>query len=63
MWQPIESAPKDRTIVLFHRLWKPAVLVGCFRDPDWIAFEGQTGWYVVGIPPSHWTDLPKIEEK
>lgn len=59
-WQPIETAPKDGTdIVLYHRLWEGYVRHGCCRDGVWIAECGKTGWYAVGIPPSHWMPLPE----
>jgi hypothetical protein len=58
-WRPIETAPKDVSIAGYHHLWKRPQVREChFREGEWIAYDAQSGWYQVGIPPSHFQPLP-----
>lgn len=77
-WQPIETAPKDRPIILWGRYsvhpavgeWVPAHNE---RNGQWVAvnddgrpaLESQTDWgstYLTIDIPSHWMDLPTPPE-
>jgi hypothetical protein len=68
-WQPIETAPKDRLILVVYRgqwvyigQWKEdAAFERCERRPGWEVFEGEDCWYSVSIEPdeaTHWMPLP-----
>lgn len=60
-WQPIETAPEDRTILLgAHGLEGFLQMTGYWADTDWYFIGG--GW--MGVLPSHWMSLrepPAIE--
>jgi hypothetical protein len=55
-WQPIETAPKDGTLI---DLWTPA---GRLTDYGW-GLDGAECWthpdgYVADAQPTHWMPLP-----
>jgi hypothetical protein len=55
-WQPIETAPKDRWILV----WGPTSIV---RDACWISIPcGVEGWSegarLISIKLTHWRELP-----
>ncbi len=62
-WQPIETAPKNRDIILTDG--KLVSQGGWISDLDQGAeYEGQIGmagwWSVAGVEkPTHWTPLPE----
>jgi hypothetical protein len=54
-WEPIETAPKDRTVLVYD---EGAVFVSFW-------FEVRGGWWDNGIvdpPPTHWMPLPEPPE-
>jgi hypothetical protein len=66
MWQPIETAPKDRRILLY---WNDIIVCGHFDD-DRYANKPRPYWsndlkmtfsatQVRRNPPSHWMELPE----
>jgi len=47
-WQPIETAPKDRMILLWDGEWT----IGAWIDGEW--------WPCIQeVPPTYWAELPK----
>lgn len=61
-WQPIESAPKDRLLLLSRFDWPRAlgvpapVKVGGWREREWEIFGAS--WR-----PTHWMPIPKTPEQ
>jgi hypothetical protein len=70
MWQPIETAPKDRHIIV----WPPTYTGGCSCakwDDDRYAKRPRPYWRRIdasfvsdsrGNPPTHWDDVPEGPE-
>jgi hypothetical protein len=56
-WQPIETAPKDQTIVLWIPKRYPHVVVAA----HWASEECDWGWWAGAsrVEPSHWMPLPE----
>ncbi len=57
-WLPIESAPKDRTILLWIPRRFPSVVVGSqWSDDDGLSW----GWWAGPslVQPTHWMPLPQ----
>lgn len=56
-WQPIETAPRDKWILV----WRPASNV---RDASWVCLPPSPGYWTEGRggpldpPPTHWMPLP-----
>jgi hypothetical protein len=67
-WRPIETAPKDGTLVLlWGRYWSDSQgwfkqpLVGQFSPPnDWWEAWGRVPF---GCRPTHWQPLPELPDK
>lgn len=60
-WQPIETAPKDGTIVLLHRgiLCFGYYFVGADKSCGWITSKIARNHDLQTIePPTHWMPLP-----
>ena len=66
MWQPIETAPEETTILVYG-IWE-GELNGCDHDPAvWKAHFIYDKWWVEGgeyyaqcvINPTHWMPLPE----
>lgn len=66
-WQPIETAPKDRWVLLAY---KGHTTLGCWatdveHGADWEGQLGMAGWCAIEWPngeapePTHWMDLPE----
>lgn len=58
-WQPIESAPRDRRLLLFYPgIQKPYI-------GQWLDLNGKVGyWDYIGLmyasdQPTHWQELPE----
>lgn len=64
-WQPIESAPKDDTLILVWRQTTysddPFVVVR-WEDDWWQVHDGKNDWALRGPDPTHWMPLPKSPE-
>lgn len=59
-WQPIETVPKDKFVLLIHGMGRYVVAEFVTRLGRWIAFNStspDTLW-LDGFPPSHWMPLP-----
>lgn len=63
-WQPIETAPKDKLILLWGRYWSDGQ--GWFNQPlmgHWVEVRDRweavsaVGWF--GVRPTHWMLLPE----
>lgn len=63
-WQPIETAPKDRTtVIVFDPLFKTAPQNKAFPHIGyWCEFWPKSRWRLCGsasvIKPTHWMPLP-----
>jgi hypothetical protein len=63
-WRDIETAPKDKNILLFGRYWHEEQgwfnepIIGRWRDERWEAVW--RSWFAVR--PTHWMPLPNIPE-
>lgn len=58
-WQPIETAPKDRTEVLIFGMWAtyPTMHVAQWRQGQW-KVDTEDGFWGVDVTPTHWMPLP-----
>ena len=60
-WKPIETAPKDGTIVLLYEPREPidshTIEVGAFNCEDWYCLM-----FTYTIYPTHWMPLPEPPE-
>ena len=58
-WQPIETAPKDRLLLLAWADWAPSIMRG---EPCPVKVGGywENAWHVYGASwwPTHWQELP-----
>lgn len=57
-WQPIETAPKDRDILLFSSGSKEQ-FVCLFQDGAWVYATAKNGPTFELKDASHWHELPK----
>lgn len=55
-WQPIETAPRDRTRVLVSDRY--CVDTAYFTKGEWWLYECSDDWYSCSINPTHWMPLP-----
>ena len=61
-WQPIETAPKDRPLLLLVQMRKkhgrPSVfpLSGEWVNDHWVIFNAD--WAIQRVEPTHWQLLP-----
>lgn len=64
-WQPIETAPKERGLIL---LWRPTthwkVDLGCWRPntikaAHWGSWNAMPIYWCIQNPPTHWMPLPE----
>lgn len=64
-WQPIDSAPRDDTLILVWRQTTysddPFVVVR-WEDDWWQVHDGKNDWALRGPDPTHWMPLPKSPE-
>jgi hypothetical protein len=63
-WQPIETAPKDGTVLLgYSKETEPEHY--CFlydtEQQDWVSDDVDGGWCFVD--PTHWIRIPKPPEE
>ena len=72
-WQPIETAPKDGTLVILYGGYF-GVSLGSWREDDYLAERGEmwldnsydeysTGFASWPLEPSHWMPLPPPPEQ
>lgn len=60
-WQPIETAPKDRRVLLWGRYWNG---VDKFQHPLIGIWDPNVGRWIIpgefrfGVHPSYWMPLP-----
>lgn len=60
-WKPIETAPKDETVVLLFcpERWDTAGVVVAFWSEDFAAwYEREASSHSVSEEPTHWMPLP-----
>ena len=62
-WQPIETAPKDGTLVLLYA--QGTLASGVYEAGDWYFWEGEIvdcegrlNHWIKGFGPTHWMPLP-----
>jgi len=65
-WQPIESAPKDGSLVILYSPAEEQVCVGVFDHSIWHCAckdqpdLGEFGFHgFIDVTPSHWMPLPE----
>lgn len=63
-WQPIETAPRDRDILVFCLDDEPQVVVAYwFEVPEWAGWmyadDALSGLQPEGCEPTHWQPLPE----
>jgi hypothetical protein len=66
-WQPMETVPKDGTLILcYHKLWKTPMTVSWFKQGHQIERNIRAHWMQAGYTHfwpdeafSHWMPLPK----
>ena len=67
-WQPIETAPKDGTVIILADDTSGLVMAGYFFDSGdgfpWVTLDNEclpplNGWTDDGSGPTHWTPLPE----
>ena len=65
-WQPIETAPKDVAILIYHHddnQWRGGIGIG-FSHSDYnghkgvVTEDGRAGW-IIRPQPTHWMPLPE----
>jgi hypothetical protein len=56
-WQPIKSAPKDRSAILLYEDENTGLgtFVGYFTGVQWLPLTGSSLWEAA---PTHWMPLP-----
>ena len=64
MWQPIETAPKDGTVVLIFQQDRSnfggrGIAAGRFMEPPWDGWWGTCGDSIICMRPTHWQPLPE----
>ena len=65
-WQPIETAPKGRRILLWGKYWSDSQgymdipLIGIWNNFNERWEAAWMGWF--GIRPTHWMPLPELPE-
>lgn len=58
-WRPIETAPKDGTVILLGVAWEPLVVVGFWKDGQWVA--QWTLEPLIGFEPvTHWQPIEPL---
>lgn len=63
-WQPIETAPKDGTVVMIHERWEDVPIFASWRNGRWYAdtsnYDGDAGVYdtICQQNVTHWQPLP-----
>ena len=69
-WQPIETAPKDRPVMLWDGAptfasWSDECQHGQFDTrPGWQIFECEDSYYSIAAhAPTHWADVPLGPDK
>lgn len=61
-WQPIETAPRDDTLIL---VWRSTVysddpfVVVRWENDWWQVHDGKNDWNLRGPDPTHWMPLPE----
>lgn len=62
-WQPIESAPKDREILVYTRPWGPIVAVLSEEFGEWLSrMQVPVSIKEDEELPTHWQPLPEPPE-
>lgn len=56
-WQPIETAPKDKEILLFFPVVRPTRQAG-YGAPQMIRVDKLHNWDYGNRIPTHWMPLP-----
>jgi hypothetical protein len=56
-WQPIETAPRDRTRILGTRLGGHDIDVIFWTGGNWFSQSNEISMWAA-FPPTHWRDLP-----
>jgi hypothetical protein len=56
-WQPIETAPQEKLVILYAPGWDPEVTAGKYEFGEWR--EGGYGECMIARNPTHWMPLPE----
>ena len=58
-WEPIETAPKDRDVLLWWPYWSRRPTIGYWKHTRWMAENAlQDSVGDSGPQPTHWMPLP-----
>lgn len=63
-WQPIETAPRDGTVVMIHERWEDVPIFASWHKGKWYAdtssYDGDAGVYdkICQQNVTHWQPLP-----
>ena len=61
-WRPIETAPKDGTMILIGKRYKMGdrhVTAGCGHDCGWYGEDAEP----IGFTPTHWMPIPELPDE
>jgi hypothetical protein len=59
-WQPIETAPEMRALLLYHEYYSHGCIRHGYRDRDgmWVGVNANGTGAFLGFDPTHWMHLP-----
>ena len=62
-WQPIESVPKDREVLVFTRPWGPIIAVLSEEFGEWLSrMQVPVSIKDDNELPTHWQELPSAPD-
>jgi hypothetical protein len=57
-WQPIETAPRDDTVILIAGREGISTAQWKERRREWQVYTSENGWQECEVWPTHWMPLP-----